>query len=53
MHPLSRIPGFLMILTVGVVVISYSVTLDINPNWVLAVGIILVILGILSITVVR
>jgi hypothetical protein len=54
MHPLSRLPGFVTILVVGLVIIGYGITLpDLKPNWVMAIGVILIIIAILAITVVR
>ena len=54
MHPLSRLPGFVTILIVGLVIIGYGMTLpDLDPNWVIAVGIIFIVIAILAITVVR
>ena len=54
MHPLSKMPGFVTILLVGLAVIGYGMTLhDLDPNWVIAVGIIFIAIAILAITVVR
>ncbi|MEM2759706.1 MAG: hypothetical protein QXU32_06265 [Nitrososphaerales archaeon] len=54
MHPLSRIPGFVIILVVGLAIVVYGMTLqELYPNWVIAVGIIFLIIAILSVTVVR
>jgi hypothetical protein len=53
MHPLSRIPGFVIILVIGLAIIGYGTTLELDPNWVIAIGIIFLIIAILSITVVR
>ena len=54
MHPLSKLPGFVIILIVGIAIIGYGLTLhDLDPNWVVAIGIIFVIISVLSITVVR
>jgi len=47
-------PGFVTILIVGLAIIGYGITLpDLNPNWVIVIGIILIIIAILAITVVR
>ena len=54
MHPLSRLPGFVTILIVGLAIIGYGMTLpELDPNWVIAVGIVFIIIAILAITVVR
>ena len=54
MHPLLKLPGFVIILIVGIAIIGYGLTLhDLDPNWVITIGIIFVIISILSITVVR
>ncbi|MFQ5969870.1 MAG: hypothetical protein ACE5J2_05205 [Nitrososphaerales archaeon] len=54
MHLLSRMPGFIIILIVGIAIIGYGLTLhDVDPNWVVGIGIIFVIISVLSITVVR
>jgi len=54
MHPLSRLPGFVTILIVGLAIIGYGITLPtLDPNWVIAIGIIFVIIALLAITVVR
>jgi len=47
-------PGFVTILIVGLAIIGYGITLpDLNPNWIIVIGIILIIIAILAITVVR
>jgi len=54
MRPLSRLPGFVTLLIVGLAIIGYGMTLsDLDPNWVIAVGIIFIAIAILAITVVR
>lgn len=54
MNPLSRMPGFIIILIAGLIIVGYGVTLqDLNPNWVIAIGIVLLIIAVLSIVVVR
>jgi hypothetical protein len=54
MRLLSRLPGFVTILIVGLAIIGYGATLsDLDPNWVIAIGIILIIIAILAITVVK
>ena len=54
MRLLSRLPGFVTILIVGLAIIGYGITLrDLDPNWVIIIGIILIIIAILAITVVR
>jgi len=54
MRLLSKMPGFVTILIVGLAIIGYGITLpDLNPNWVIVIGIILIIIAILAITVVR
>ena len=53
-HPLSRIPGFVIILAVGLAIIGYGITLqELNPNWVIIIGIFFLIIAVLSVTVVR
>lgn|GEM_PF-2432263 len=53
-HPLTRLPGFIVILAIGLAIIGYGTTLhELNPNWVIAIGIIFLIIAVLSITVVR
>jgi hypothetical protein len=54
MRLLSRIPGFVTILIVGLSIIAYGATMpDLNPNWVIGIGVLLVIIAILAITVVK
>lgn len=53
MHPLLKIPGFVLILAVGLAVMGYGLSLELTPNWVIAIGIILLVVAVLSITVVR
>lgn len=53
MHPLTRIPGFIIILVIGITTIAYGITLNLDPNWVVILGIMLLIIAILSVTVVR
>ena len=54
MHPLSRLPGFVTLLIVGLAIIGYGITLpDLKPNWVIAIGAAFIIVAILAITVVR
>lgn len=54
MHPLSRLPGFVTLLIVGLAIIGYGATLpELNPNWVIGIGVVLIILAILAITVVK
>ncbi|MFQ5920653.1 MAG: hypothetical protein ACE5JV_01385 [Nitrososphaerales archaeon] len=54
MHLLSRLPGFVTILIVGLAIIGYGFTLpELNPNWVIGIGIVFVIIAILAIVVVK
>ena len=53
MHPISRIPGFVIIMVIGLAIIGYGLTLDLNPNWIVPIGVIFIIIAILSVTVVR
>ena len=55
MHPLSRIPGFVIILVIGLAIIGYGITLELYPNGVIVIviGIVFLLIAILSITVVR
>lgn len=53
MHPLLRIPGFVITLAIGLGIIGYGITLELDPNWVISLGIIFLIITILSIIVVR
>jgi len=54
MHPLWRLPGFVTILIVGLAILGYGITLrDLDINWVMGIGVILIIIAILAITVVR
>ncbi|MGH9934535.1 MAG: hypothetical protein ACRD3Z_05390 [Nitrososphaerales archaeon] len=54
MRVLSRMPGFVTLLLVGLAIIGYGITLpDLNPNWVIGIGLIPIIIAILAITVVR
>lgn len=54
MHILSRMPGFVTILLVGLAIIGYGMTLpDLNPNWIIGIGVFFIIIAILAITVVR
>jgi hypothetical protein len=54
MHLLSRMPGFVTLILVGLAIIGYGVTLpDLNPNWVIGIGVIPIVIAILAITVVR
>ncbi len=54
MHPLSRLPGFVTILIVGLIIIGYGMTLPtLDPNWVIAIGVVFLIVALLAITVVR
>ncbi|MGH9923364.1 MAG: hypothetical protein ACRD38_11490 [Nitrososphaerales archaeon] len=54
MRLLSRMPGFVTLLLVGLAIIGYGITLpDLNPNWVIGIGLIPIIIAILAITVVR
>ncbi len=54
MHPLSRLPGFVTILIVGLAIIGYGMTLPkLDPNWVIAIGVIFLIVALLAITVVK
>ncbi len=55
MHPLSRIPGFVIILAIGLAIIGYGITLELYPNGVIGIviGIVFLLIAILSITVVR
>lgn len=54
MRLLSRVPGFVTILIVGLAILGYGMTIrDLDINWVMGIGVILIILAILAITVVR
>jgi hypothetical protein len=54
MHVLSRMPGFVTLLILGSAIIGYGMTLqDLDPNWVIGIGIIPIVIAILAITVVR
>jgi hypothetical protein len=53
MHPILKIPGFVLILVAGLAIIGYGLTLELTPNWVITIGVILLIVAVLSITVVR
>jgi len=54
MRLLSRLPGFVTILIIGLALIGYGLTLpELKPNWVLGIGIALVVVAILAVTVVK
>ena len=54
MHLLARLPGFVTFLIIGLAIIAYGATLhELDPNWVIAIGIVFVVIAILAITVVR
>ncbi len=47
-------PGFVTILILGLAMIGYGMTLpELNPNWVIGIGVFFIIIAILAITVVR
>jgi hypothetical protein len=54
MRLLSRLPGFVTILIIGLAIIAYGATLpELDPNWVIAIGLVFIVIAILAITVVR
>lgn len=50
---LSRLPGFVTIIIIGASIILYGITLDIEPNWVMGIGTLLLILGLMAATLVK
>lgn len=54
MNLLSRMPGFLTILIAGIVAITLGLLMpELNPNWVLGYGIVLVVIAILAVSIMK
>lgn len=54
MNPLSRLPGFATILIAGLAIIGYGATLpELDPNWVILIGLGFIVVAVLAVTVVR
>ena len=54
MRFISRLPGFVTILAAGLAVIGYGLTRpELNPNWIIGIGVVLIAISILSVTVVK
>ena len=50
---LLRLPGFVTILIAGIVILLYGMTLDMDPNWVMGFGTLLIIISIMAATLVK
>jgi hypothetical protein len=50
---LFRLPGFVTILIVGVAILLYGTTFDMDPNWIMGFGTLLIIIGIMAATLVK
>lgn len=50
---LFRLPGFVTIILVGIAIIIYGMTLDLEPNWVMGIGTLLIIIGLMAATLVK
>ncbi len=50
---LFKLPGYVTILVSGVALILYGITLDLDINWVIGLGLLLIIISIMAATLVK
>jgi len=50
---LFKLPGYVTILMAGIALILYGLTLDLDINWVIGLGLLLVIISIMAATLVK
>ncbi len=50
---LHKLPGFVTILIVGIAILAYGATLDMEINWVMGIGTLLIIISLMAALLVK